>query len=234
MVLAATRFPGGWSFADLLAHLGGIPAERVRLHPVPGRATEQDVLDLQSREDRLYELVDGVLVEKPMGYSESYWAGRLIRFLGTYVEDHDLGIVTAPDGTVRLGAGLVRIPDVAYFAWERLPGEALPEEPIPDLAPDLAVEVLSEGNTAREMERKLREYFFAGTRLVWLVDPRRRIIDVYTAPDQCVRLEEGQILDGGDVVPGFHLALKDLFGRVRRGSAAAKKKPTLRKKGKTG
>ena len=72
---------------------------------------------------------------------------------------------------VWLFRGLVRIPDVAFTSWERLPGRRVPPEPIPELAPDLAVEVLSQSNTEAEMTRKRGEYFAAGVRLVWLVDP---------------------------------------------------------------
>jgi Uma2 family endonuclease len=63
---------------------------------------------------------------------------------------------------------------VSFVSWDRLPGHELPAEPIPDPAPDLAVEVLSESDTEGEMKRKLREYFKAGSRLVWLVNPRTR------------------------------------------------------------
>ena len=108
--------------------------------------------------------------------------------------------------------GLVRIPDVAFISWERLPGKVVvPDEAIPDLAPDLAVEVLSEGNTKEEMERKLKDYFFAGVRLVWYIDLKKRTAEVYTSPDQGVTLTEGQTLDGGEVLPGFRLPLRQLF-----------------------
>jgi Uma2 family endonuclease len=235
MVRGNTRFPTTWSLADLLEHLGHIPPQRIRLHPTPGKATEQDVIDLQAREDRLYELVDGVLVEKPMEVRESCVAAVIIRMLGTFVEERDLGFVTAPDGTLRLAPKLVRIPDVAFISWSRLPLREYPPEPIPDLAPDLAVEVLSEGNTQEEMERKLKDYFFAGTRLVWLVDPEKRVVDVYTAPDQSVRRREEQSLDGGDVLPGFTLPLKQLFARVgRTGHGTRKNGPGRTRKRRNG
>jgi Uma2 family endonuclease len=214
--MARTALPTSWTIADLLEHFGQIPPERIRLHPAPGTATEQDVSDLQAREDRLYELVDGVLVEKPMGIRESCLAGLIIRLLGNFVDNYDLGLVTAPDGTLRLAPGLVRIPDVAFISWARLPRRQYPDEPIPDLAPDLAIEVLSPGNTEKEMARKVKDYFFAGTRLVWLVDPDKRTVLVYTAPDQWTRFSERQTLDGGAVLPGFRLPLAQLFARMGR------------------
>jgi Uma2 family endonuclease len=204
--------------ADLIEHLGHIPLQRIRVHPAPGTATEKDVIEIQAHEDRLCELIDGVLVEKTMGFRESFLAVVIIQALANLVRANDLGVLTGADGTIRLARGLVRIPDCAFFAWDRLPGGQIPDEPIPDLAPDLAIEVLSESNTKEEMGRKLKDYFFAGVRLVWLVDPEKRVVDVYTAPDQSVRLAEGQSLDGGDVLPGFTLSLRELFAPPKRGT----------------
>jgi Uma2 family endonuclease len=170
--------------ADLLVYLGDIPPARIRLRPPPGTATEQDVLDVQARTDRLCELVDGVLVEKAMGFRESFLAITLSAILWGFVQPRKLGVVTGADGMMRLASGLVRIPDVAFVSWERLPGRRIPSEPIPHLAPDLAVEVLSPGNTPGEMARKRQEYFAAGVQLVWIVDPVTRTVAVYTAPNQ--------------------------------------------------
>jgi Uma2 family endonuclease len=129
---------------------------------------------------------------------------------------------------VRLLKGLVRIPDVSFFCWDKLPGRVLPSQPIPALVPDLAVEVLSETNSSQEMERKLREYFLAGVRLVWMIDPRKRMAEVYSAPDApAATLDETQALDGGNVLPGFTLALAELFARL---PAAPKKTLSSRKK----
>jgi Uma2 family endonuclease len=202
--------------AEMLEQLGGIDPRRVRSWPPPGKATEKDVLALLDHENRLYELVDGVLVEKVMGLMESAGAVDIISHVSPFVRQHDLGIVAGADGTLRLMPRLVRIPDVSFFSWGQLPRREYPSEPIPDLYPDLAVEVLSEGNTEEEMERKLKEYFLAGSRLVWLVDPEARTVRVHTSPDDATTLTEDDRLDGGDVLPGFSLALKDLFARVPR------------------
>jgi len=133
------------------------------------------------------------------------------------VRPGNLGLVTAPDGTVRLWAGRVRIPDVAFFSWDRLPGRQRPQAPIPTLAPDLAVEVLSRGNTPGEMRRKREDYFTAGVRLVWEVDPAARTVQVYTAPEAAAAvLTEGDTLDGGGVLIGFRLPLATLFAELDR------------------
>src|SRR5262249_685554 len=149
-----------------------------------------------------------------MGYSESVLASYLIVLLDTFVRPRNLGLVTAPDGTVRLWAGRVRIPDIAFFSWDRLPGRRRPREPIPPLAPDLAAGILSRGNTPAEMHRKREDYFAVGVRLVWEVDPEARTVHVYTAPDTATVLTESDTLDGGAVLTGFVLPLRDLFAEL--------------------
>jgi Uma2 family endonuclease len=201
---------------DLVDRLGDIPSERIRMRPAPGTATAADVIALFDGEKRLFELVDGVLVEKAMGVYESLVAGVLIQLLWNFLEQNDLGIVLGADGALEVLPDLVRIPDVSFIAWDRLPDEKLPRARIPVLAPDLAVEVLSQGNTEAEMERKLREYFEAGVRLVWYVDPETRTARVYTRPDEVRLLHEDDTLDGGDVLPGFHLTLRECFDRAVR------------------
>jgi len=114
------------SLADLLEQLGGISPKRVRFRPAPGTATEKDVLAIHDHEDRLYELVHGVLVEKAIGFRESLLAGMLIEILGGFVRARNLGLVTAPDSTMRLAPGLVRIPDVAFISWDRFPNRRVP------------------------------------------------------------------------------------------------------------
>lgn len=214
MTVVATATAAIDTLADLLEHLGGIHPNRVRFRPAPGTATEKDVLAIHDREGRLYELVDGVLVEKAMGFRESLLACALIAILRGFVRPRNLGLATSPFGMMRLMAGLVRIPDVAFISWDRLSNRRVPTEPIPELAPDLAVEVLSVGNTPGEMARKRQEYFAAGVQLVWQVDPRTRTVEVFTAPDQSTVLHETHILNGGTALPGFTLPLQELFAEL--------------------
>jgi len=211
-----TELPPLSTVADLVEHLGGIPMGRVRLRPAPGTARERDVIEVHDREKRLCELVDGVLVEKAVGYYESVLAGILIQLLNNHLDRDDRGIVSGADGMLRLGIGLVRIPDVSFVSWEKLPGRDVPREPVAELVPDLAVEVLSEGNTRREMDRKLREYFEAGVKAVWLIDPRSRSAEVFASPADHIRIEEDGVIDGGSVLPGFELSLRELFSRASR------------------
>jgi len=197
--------------SDLLHQLGDLSPERVWLQPILCTATEADVIAIHSREEYLCELVDGVLVEKTTGYYESYIAATLIRLIGNFVVEHDLGIVAGADGMMRLAPGLIRIPDVSFVSWEKLPGRCLPRQAIPDLVPDLAVEVLSEGNTPREMARKLDEYFSLGVRLVWLVNPMTESTKVYTSRHQSTVPDASAMLEGGVILPGFTLPLSALF-----------------------
>jgi Uma2 family endonuclease len=218
-------YPKDATLADILKQLGDISPHRVRMNPLPGTATERDVLNILDHENRLCELVDGTLVEKPMGVLESCLAGDIHGELKPFVDKHDLGILTLPDGTLRLMQGLVRMPDIAFISWKQLPKRKYPNEPIASLIPELAVEVLSESNTRGEMERKLKEYFLAGTQLAWIVDPIQRTVDVHTAPDQFTRLKEDETLDGGMLLPGFRLPLKRLFARVEKPRQRRRRKP---------
>jgi Uma2 family endonuclease len=204
------------NLADLQKRLGGIPLERIRSRPAPGTATEDDVIRIEAEQNRLCELVDGTLVEKAVGAKESYLAWLLGGFLKIYLGQNDIGIGLTADGMMRIAPGLVRIPDLSFIAWDKLPSHTAPEEPIPDLAPDLAVEILNEGNTPAEMRRKVGEYFDAGVRLVWLIDPKKRAARVYTPPHRSVPIREDQALDGGDVLPGFSVSLAELFRHMPR------------------
>jgi Uma2 family endonuclease len=196
---------------DLLERFGPIPAERIRHAPPPGFATEQDVIEIALHEDRLCELVDGVLVEKAMGFYESFLAGEMLFELRRFLEEHNLGIVAGADGMVKLAPGLVRIPDVSFISWSRLPGHEIPRDPVADLAPDLAVEILSKGNTKKEMDRKLADYFGAGVRLVWYFYPKRKTVKVYSSRSRHVTLTRADTLDGGTVLPGFTLPIDEFF-----------------------
>jgi hypothetical protein len=119
------------TLADLRKRLGGIPLERIWFHPAPGTATEKDVIEAEARENRLCELVDGTLVEKAVGFEESRLAGKLLHLVSSYLDQNDLGICVGADGMMRIAPGLVRIPDVSFISWDRLPGRESPREPIP-------------------------------------------------------------------------------------------------------
>ncbi len=215
----------GWlTLADVLRDLGRVSPKRIRFTPPLGTATEADLIRIQTHENRNYELVDGVLVEKIMGAPQSYITYVLVLRAGRFVDDHDLGYFLLPDGPTRLFQGLIRMPDLSFVSWERTPTREAPTAPISDIIPNLAIEVLSEGNTPGEIARKLKEYFLAGVELVWVVDPFKRTVAVYTAPDQMTTLTEKDKLGGGKVLPGFTLPVKDLFARLPKDFGRRRKK----------
>jgi Uma2 family endonuclease len=209
-------WPNDWSLADLQEHLGGIPAQRIRLVPAPGCATEQDLVEIADREDRLYELEDGVLVEKPMGWHEAILATWISSKIAVYLETNDLGQVLGADGPLKILPGIVKLPDVSFIGWHRFPKQRLGRRPIPTLVPDLVVEVLSETNTQAEMDRKLKQYFEAGVTLVWYIDPGSRSARVYASLTEVTDLDQDGLLEGGPVLPGFQLSLRELFARADR------------------
>ena len=205
------------TLADLQHRLGDIPPGRIRMDPPPGTATAADVTRLQEKEGVLCELVERVLVEKTMGFRESILAMWIGRLLGEFAVLHKLGVVAGADGMMEITAGLVRIPDVSFLSWDRLPGRKIPREPIPELAPNLAVEVLSDSNTPAEMKRKRQEYFEAGVELVWEVDPEARSVVVWTSARESTTLTDpDDTLDGGAVLPGFTTTLRELFKELDR------------------
>lgn len=215
----ATQLTDDETIADLLSGLGQLPPIRVRFQPTPRTASQADLIALNRQRRGIFELVDGVLVEKATGKLESLLAGAIIAILRSFVIPRNLGIVTAPDGMIQLAPDLFRAPDVAFIAWDRIPPGLLSEESLANAIPDLAIEVLSPSNTKAEMARKRQEYFAAGVRLVWEVDPRSRSVAISRSADDQTWLDATQTLDGGVVLPGFLLPLADLFGELDRRGA---------------
>lgn len=203
--------------ADLHERLGFVPLHRIRMDPPPGTATETDVIRfLEGDHKRLYELIDGTLVEKAVGSHEGFLAAALIRLLGNFVADNDLGLVGGADNPFRMLAENIRYPDVSFVPWSELPDEELPTDAIWDIVPALAVEILSPSNTAAEIDRKIAELFELGTRLVWVINPPTESAAVYTRGKKPKRVGPGDTLEGGKVLPGFRLPLSDLFAALKR------------------
>ena len=214
---------------ELLDQLGGISPRRICLNPPPGTATERDLIRKRGRPRKLYELVHGTLVEKPMGSPEAFLAAELIRILGRHLDQADVGFLYAPDALIEVMPKLVRGPDVSFVSWQQLPERTVPTEPISGYVPELAVEILSPSNTRGEMKVKLKEYFLGGVKLVWIIDPKTQTAEAYTAPDAKTAIPADGTLEGGDVLPGFRLPLAKLFEKF---APAAKPKPGRKAKKK--
>lgn len=204
------------TWEERLQDLGNIPASRVRTIPIPGTATVDDVTRLRSTEKRLYELVDGTLVEKSIGWQESLLAAILLHWLHNYLDVNRIGVATGADGMTRLFGDTVRGPDVSFVAWERMPNGQIPSAPIPDMVPNFVIEVIRTSNTYAEMSRKRREYFHAGVELLWMVDHRTRTVTVFRSALDATVYTEDKVLDGGKVLPGWEVNIAELFSRLDR------------------
>jgi len=200
-----------WTLADLIERLGPMPIARIRTTPRPGTATEDDFLAIDAQSEPLCELIDGVLVEKTMGVKEAILASWISTLLNTHVLPRGLGVVVGSDGPVRLQWGQIRLPDVSFISQERLTGSNWRGEPILTCAPNLAVEVLSLGNTRKEMERKLVEYFDAGVEVTWYVDPGTKTVRVYHSPGEFQEMTIDDQLTGGVVLPEFSVSVAEVF-----------------------
>jgi Uma2 family endonuclease len=206
--------PAFVTVAGLLRGVGGIDPARVLCSPAPGTATPKDVARLLDAADkRLCELFHGVLVEKPRVFRDSILTAWLASVIINFFVKTDLGVVCGPDGAFRLSNGKVLIPDVSFLSWELFPDRTIPETAIPKLAPTIAIEVLSKSNTKGEMALKRQIYCAAGSKQVWEVDPKKKTVQIYTDAESMTKLTINDTLDGGDILPGFQLPLKQLFNR---------------------
>jgi len=203
-----------WTASEVIAHFGDIPIARIRTSPSPGEATEADVIELHERHDRLYELIDGTLVEKTMGWKEAELAIIIATMLRNFVSANRLGKVFGPDGMFRLEPEQIRIPDVAFISKQRFAGRTVEAGAFWELGCDLAIEVISPSNTRREMERKLTDYFAAGVAIVWLVYLNTREVAVYSSPNKSVALRGDDVVDGSTVLPGFTVPVAQLFAEL--------------------
>ncbi len=188
-------------------------AEPVRL---PRRGRPWTVADLQalSDDENSYELVRGDLwMMTPASPVQGRYASRLSAALLAFVEEHALGeVYTAEPGFLLKPEPepTVRAPDVAFVRKDRIPKEEEQEGFWP-LAPDLAVEIVSPSETAETIQEKVRDYLAAGTRLIWLVYPKLKIVVEYRSDRQIRQLSIEDSLEGGEVLPGFQHPLKNLF-----------------------
>jgi Uma2 family endonuclease len=163
---------------------------------------------------RRYELIRGELRQMaPAGPTHGRLAMRIAARLLQHVEGHNLGTVYAVQTGFQLAhdPDTVRAPDVAFVSRQRLDAVEETEGYWPG-APDVAVEVISPSDRYTDVEDKVVEWLEAGSRMVIVVNPRQRVVTVYHSRTDIVMLTEEDTLDGGDVVPGWQLQIKDLFG----------------------
>ena len=175
--------------------------------------------DLLHMEDAVnYELVDGKLVERHMGMESSEVALRIALLIGMFLRDHKLGKLFGADAGYQCFADApnkVRKPDVSFIQSGRLPGERTPTGHCP-IPPDFAVEVVSPGDLAYEVEEKVAEYLQAGVKLVWVVNPPTRTVRALrpkSSPRGPIAEFSGDDeISGEDVLPGFACKVSEFFG----------------------
>lgn len=180
--------------------------------------TTADELFMMPDDGYCYDLIKGELRKmSPPGAEHGALAARLTIALGQYVEEHDLGEVFGAETGFKLASNpdTVLAPDLAFVSNERIPPTGIPVAYWPG-APDLAVEVVSPGNSRREIEEKITIYLAAGVRLVWIISPKQRTLTIYRANTEPVTLNESDILDGQDVLPGFQYSVARIFTRQRK------------------
>jgi Uma2 family endonuclease len=175
--------------------------------------TAEQLLELPTGMGKRYELVAGELrVMSPSGWRHGNVVGNLQTVLGSFIRQHDLGLVFGAETGFRLASDpdTVRAPDFAFIAKQNLPMHT-PGEGFWPGAPDLAVEVLSPGDRAGEIDEKTEAWLAAGTAAVWIVDPKLQTVTIYQAKHTVQVRSSGQTLLGDPVVPGFSCAVDELF-----------------------
>jgi Uma2 family endonuclease len=176
------------------------------------RVSPEELLALE--DSVAYELVDGRLVERAMGAYSSWVGTKVAHLISSHVEAEGLG------GCVMDGEASyqcyewaplqVRRPDVSYVATGRLEGDVPPDGHV-QIAPDLAVEVLSPNDNGNEVQEKVVEYLRAGVRLIWVIYPRTRSAQVFRTGGSGKQLTEEDLLCGEEVLPGFEVMVSELF-----------------------
>lgn len=172
-----------------------------------------DLLALSNEKD--YELVNGQLVEHHRGFESSHIAGQLFGFLFLFFNQKGrLGWIQIAECGYLLplpGGNTVRKPGVSYVSFQKLPAAGGFPAGYPAIAPDLAVEVVSPHDLAYVVESKINEYLLAGVRLIWVINPASRSVQVYRQNGTITRLLEAEELDGEDVLPGFRCSIRSLL-----------------------
>ena len=213
MAQVSDSSPAVWTAVDLVQRFGPIPLSRVRTTPPPGSATEQDVIAIHDRENRLCELLDGTLMEKTMGNYESYLAGVLVRLLGDFVAEKNLGIILPPDGMHAAGSRtcapsrrIVRLMETAAGTpcsarWNLEAGAPI----WPSRSSAKAIPARRWSESSSIISRLACGW--CGTFTQRRARRGSTWLPISTSPSA-----EG-VLDGGDVLPGFRLSLETLFAQ---------------------
>jgi Uma2 family endonuclease len=172
--------------------------------------TAKDLADM-GEEGEFCELVDGELVRmSPSFLPEARVVRTVQRILDNFVFPRHLGEIFGPDLGYELTPHRVRAPDVSFVSAEKFAAYGNPQE-FAKVVPDLAVEVISPEVKYGYLQRKIRDYFEAGVRLLWIVDPALQTVTVHRSPVDLRVLTTADTLSGEDVLPGFSCPAAELF-----------------------
>jgi len=176
-----------------------LTAEEFERLPDPGDGSRQ-------------ELVRGEVITMPgPNWQHGEIAANIAFAIKLFLRKKKIGRLTVEGGNVtERGPDTVRSPDVSFMSKDRMPLDVTMDH-YAEGAADLCVEVLSPSNKRSEMNDKIAEYFAGGSRLVWVVDPKKRTVTVYTGSKTSRILKDDAVLDGGDVLPGFTCPVAEFF-----------------------
>src|SRR4029453_7993326 len=176
---------------------------------VKSPATLEDLMKMPKAGYK-YELVDGAIVASPTGMYHSEVGARISYILQKFLDQAPLGRIYGSDVGIQLPDGNLRSPDACFVSAGKLPGGKSPVT-FGELVPDLAVEVLSPGDSAREVADKIGEYLECGVRVVWLLDPKGKTVTVYRTLTDARRLSSEEVLTAEPVLPGFSCRVSQFF-----------------------
>lgn len=157
------------------------------------------------------ELIEGKVIElMPPGFDHGEYAGSIFSHLRAFVRKHGLGRVSVEAGYIlHRNPDIVRAPDVSFLETARLQG--IVTTGFIDGPPTLAIEVISPTDEWWKVEDKVKLYLEAGTKAVWLIEPRRCSVTVRRPHSVPMDYVEGDIVPGGEILPGFELLVKEIF-----------------------
>jgi Uma2 family endonuclease len=160
----------------------------------------------------IHEVVDGELVMSPKNnWQHGEICARLLTALKTFADQQRLGAVWDSSTGFWMANRNCRAPDVSFIARQRLRGLKRSEPAFFEGGPDLAVEIISPSNTRRDIDQRLKDFFSSGTKLAWVIDPEREMVEICRSPTQRRLVGSGANLDGEELLPGFQYAIADLF-----------------------
>jgi Uma2 family endonuclease len=179
------------------------------LMKLKGTATIDDLLRTP-KDGRIYELVDGEIIVSPAGMRHGEVVTKISLAIATYLDKNSIGKAYSPDTGIALPDGNIRCPDVTVVLNEKLPGGESPDT-FGELVPDFVVEVLSPGDSMKEVGRKIGEFLECGVPLVWLADPKHKTVTTYRSLSETKQYTLDDTITAEPILPGFSCPISKFF-----------------------